>query len=109
MEEKFNYFEMVGSLISAYKENRISDIDLFNSIIRLVYSTSAIDKEALKNVVDWFNFHEEKNTPPEVQYSAQNVKENVGQDYFEGLMLILSKDIHTEEHFKNLSRKLKNI
>lgn len=113
MEEKLNCFVMIGNLISIYRKNQINDIDLFNSIIRLINSSitnpGLIDRGVLKNIVNWLELNEENNTPPEVQYSAQNVKDNAGQDYFEGLIRVFSKDIHTEEYFRMLNSKFKNI
>jgi len=96
MEEKFNYFVMIGHLVSIYKKGQIRDVDLFNSIIRLVYF-SDVDKNLLKTVIDWLNFHEKNNTAPEVQYDSQNVKKAVGEDYFEGLTRLFSEEIYGKQ------------
>lgn len=84
-EEEFSLPVLVGNLVSAYKQHKINDIDLYNSILRLVYYSEEGDREKLKEIISWLGEHERKGTPPEVQYDYKRVKNGVGDEYLGGL------------------------
>jgi len=81
-------YEMVGSLVSAYKDKKINDFDLYNSILRLIYSGPNGNKEKLQKIIEWLDAEEKNNTSLQEQYQSDNVRKNAGENYFEGLNLI---------------------
>jgi hypothetical protein len=89
MENK-ELFNMIGSLIAIHRENKIDDLDLYNSILRIVYFSTEEDKLKLKKIVEWLDTPEKSNTDKHEQYSYENVTKNTGEEYREGLMRIQS-------------------
>ena len=83
-------FNMVGHLVSMHRDKKIDDLDLYNSILRLIYSADEDSKAQLKGVVEWLNNEEAGNVDRREQYSFKNVTGNAGEDYREGLMRIQS-------------------
>ena len=95
-------FPMVASLILAHKEKNINDVDLYNSILRLIYfhGSDEINKEELEVIVRWLDQEEKNNTDQRVQYLKENVIKNAGENYFEGLEMIVVPISHWEKIIK---------
>jgi hypothetical protein len=81
-------FNMVGHLVSMHRDKKIDDLDLYNSILRLIYSADEDSKVQLKGVVEWLDNEENDNTDRREQYSFKNVTDHAGEDYREGLMKV---------------------
>jgi len=90
-------YEMVGSIVAMHREKKINDFDLYNSILRLIYSGPKNNREELQKIINWLDAEERNNTPLQEQYHSENVKKNAGENYFEGLKLIAFKDDSNEE------------
>lgn len=91
MKQELPIFLIIASIISSYKKKELSDIDLYNSIIRLLDKDSPMTENNLKEiskVSNWLRLEEEKNTELREQYKKDNVIRNVGENYFEGLDLL---------------------
>jgi len=99
-------FLMVAGLILAHREKNINDIDLYNSILRLI--SGAHDKkhiEEMEEVVRWLEREEKNGTDPQAQYLKENVMENAGENYFEGLETIVIPISHYEGIIKKHDTK----
>ena len=81
-------FNMAGHLVAMHRDKKIDDLDLYNSILRLIYSADEDSKVQLRRVVEWLDKDEKNNTDRREQYSFKNVTENAGEDYREGMMRI---------------------
>ncbi len=90
----FNIYSLISGQIKLYKEKKINEVDLYNSIINLIWNSmhdsQLIDKREMEKVIQWLSKEEEALTPPAKQYRASNVIKNAGNNYFEGLKYIFS-------------------
>lgn len=91
-----DFFLMVSAVVVTYKDKQINDIDLYNSILRLVYfhSNDKATQGKLKKVVGWLNQEEDMATEPQKQYLKENVIRNAGDNYFEGLLHVMGFHEH---------------
>lgn len=83
---------IIGGLIGVYLKGKINEIDLYNSIIRLVYITENDEREKLKSVVEWVEKHDSIERMKEAYKDMNSVKQNAGEDYVQGIMRIANAD-----------------
>jgi len=100
------FYSMVGSLVAMHSDGYLNDIDLYNSILRLIYSGGGADKEELKKIISWLNKEEKNNSDSVEQYSTENVRHNAGEDYLEGLHRAMAPLSESEANVQKLANKL---
>jgi hypothetical protein len=93
-----NLFLIIASLILANRKKDFNDVDLYNSILRLIHfhANDKINLEKIEEVVEWLDREEKSGTDPRIQYRKENVMKNTGEDYFEGLVMIIVPLSHWE-------------
>ncbi len=85
--EKTNFIcTLVGNLVAARLKGDINDLDLYNSIIRLISNTDFGVKEDLKPIVGWLDEHDSPEEMGEALKNIEKVESAVGKDYVEGIM-----------------------
>ena len=100
---------IVGNLIASYLKGDLTELDLYNSILRLIYSSDKETKGSLNKVIAFLNeiegLTEEERKK---QYYLPTLETNVGQDYVEGLNRIFTalKTHETDEEDPNNNLKL---
>lgn len=82
-------YQMVGHLVSMHRDGKISDIDLYNSILRQIYLGAGENRKELKKIIAWLDKAEQNNSGLQEQYQAETVRENAGDNYFEGLQRLM--------------------
>ena len=100
-------FVMISSLISIYRDKKINDFDLYNSIIRLVHFNSGKNKDELEKIITWLDKEEKDGIHPQDQYQAEHVKLNAGENYFEGLQQLIPEE-YLAESIKEMEERINN-
>lgn len=93
-------FMIIAGLILAHRDKSVNDIDLYNSILRLIYFHANDNLEEIETVVRWLEQEEKNNVNPQIQYLRENVVKNVGENYYEGLETIVVPVSFYEEIIK---------
>lgn len=87
--ENQTLYAMVGHLVSMHRDEKIDDIDLYNSILRLICFGADENRAELEKIIAWLDTTDQNNADPGEQYQAQNVRQNAGENYFEGLQRLM--------------------
>lgn len=88
--EKISLFRTIASAVVNHKEGRLSDLDLYNTIIKIFswYSNQDDELQKVKRVNNWLDLEEMAKKDFTKQYERKNVIENAGEDYASGIELM---------------------
>ena len=81
---------LIGSMIVSYKLGKLNDLDLYNSIIRLITTTEGTEKKKLERIVKWLSKYDSLEELESAMKDKGKVREELGEDYMEWIMIMAS-------------------